>query len=173
MEPADESLAAHVIVLQAMNNLVTHGGVQRQGCGALRKLAMEPQNRAVLMSNKHQAEVAVLTAMRSHPNHNKVQKQGCAALGAFADDNTENQATLIRLKAHEAVAAAKPRSSRAVAALSASSWPRMVRPHLPYVLNLNVVYARENEYMYIFFAGQGRAGSHHAHTRVGHSCADL
>jgi len=106
MEPADESLAAHVIVLQAMNNLVTHGGVQRQGCGALRKLAMEPQNRAVLMSNKHQAEVAVLTAMRSHPNHNKVQKQGCAALGAFADDNTENQATLIRLKAHEAVAAA-------------------------------------------------------------------
>eukprot|EP00961_Rhodomonas_salina_P090885 1223009-Rhodomonas_salina.1 len=68
-----------------------HGGsagVEEQGCGALRSLAVNDENR-VTIAGLHGIAV-VIKAMRGHGGSAGVQRQGCAALLNLAL-NAENR----------------------------------------------------------------------------------
>eukprot|EP00961_Rhodomonas_salina_P095293 1282150-Rhodomonas_salina.1 len=70
-----------------MKQHVKSAGVQEQGCGALRNLAVNDENKVKIGAAG--GIEAVITAMQQHADSEGVQEWGCAALSnlAFNDEN--------------------------------------------------------------------------------------
>ena len=83
------------VILEAMRTHTSHAGVQEEGCGALRNLAVNAGNKIkinffklIKITEQGGIEV-ILKAMRTHTSDAGVQGQGCGALTNLArnDDN--------------------------------------------------------------------------------------
>ncbi|CAM6001203.1 unnamed protein product, partial [Sphagnum balticum] len=80
-----------------------NAAVQEHGCGALGDLAVDDDNKRLLVREPDLAHQAILTAMRAHIQNVGVQDQGCGALSNLAVDD-DNKRLLVNEShlAHEA-----------------------------------------------------------------------
>ena len=75
-----------VAILSGMKDHIDHAGVQEQGCGALRNLANNVENR-VSIANAGGMIAAIVSGMKAHTDHAGVQEQGCGALANLATND--------------------------------------------------------------------------------------
>ncbi len=86
------------VIVTAMKQHASVAAVQEHGCGALRNLAVNAENK-VTIARQGGVDV-ILTAMKQHASVAAVQQYGCGALGNLAG-NAENEVPAAEVEAED------------------------------------------------------------------------